>query len=283
MARKRLGEILIEAGLIDETGLRSALIDQRRYGGPLGRVLVDMKMVHEEDLVQALSKQLAVPLVDLDQIEIPQNVLDLVPADQAEAQAIIPFAQPMKFLDVAMSDPTNLTIVDELRTRTHLNVRTYLAGPKAIERALHRFYGRGIVNPRNVGRRGRDSMAMDANGISINGAMEVVGQFDEAAAPGGVGAGAGGGLRTSRTTTGSSPRVPGAPVAPPRPSMGTAPPPGAHAPHTGPSFADIATLQERIASLEALVRRDEDVLKKLLSLIIEKGIATREEVINRLK
>ena len=122
MARKRLGEILIEAGLIDETGLRSALIEQRRYGGPLGRVLVDMKMVVEEDLVQALSKQLAVPLVDLDAIEIPQAVLDLVPADLAEVQGVIPFAQPMKFLDVAMSDPTNLTLVDELRIKTQLKI-----------------------------------------------------------------------------------------------------------------------------------------------------------------
>lgn len=277
MARKRLGEILIEAGLIDETGLRSALIDQRRYGGPLGRVLVDMKMVVEEDLVQALSKQLAVPLVDLDTIEIPQAVLDLVSADMAEQQGIIPFAQPMKFLDVAMSDPTNLTIVDELRIKTHLNVRTYLAGPKAIERALSRFYHRGIVNPRNVGRRARESVGMD-NGISIGSHLEVVGQFDESAAPGGAG-----GVRPSRTTTGGSPRVPGAPVAPPRPPMGAPPAPGSHAAHAGPSFADIATLQERIASLEALVRRDEDVLKKLLALIIEKGIATRDEVINRLK
>ncbi len=275
MARKRLGEILIEAGLIDETGLRSALIEQRRYGGPLGRVLVDMKMVVEEDLVQALSKQLAVPLVDLDAIEIPQAVLDLVPADLAEVQGVIPFAQPMKFLDVAMSDPTNLTLVDELRIKTQLNVRTYLAGPKAIERALARFYHRGLANPRAIGRRPRESVGLDT-GVSIGiGPMEVVGQFDETAAPGG-------GVRPSRTTTGS-PRVPGAPVAPPRPPMGVAPEPAAQAAARGPSFADIASLQERIANLEALVRRDEDVLKKLLALIIEKGIASRDEVINRLK
>jgi hypothetical protein len=58
---------------------------------------------------------------------------------------------------------------------------------------------------------------------------------------------------------------------------------GLHRTPPGPTFADIASLQERIAALEALVRRDEDVLKKLLALIIEKGIATRDEVINRLK
>ncbi len=280
MARKRLGEILIEAGLIDETGLRSALIEQRRYGGPLGRVLVDMKLVLEEELVAALSKQLAVPLVDLDALEIPSAVLDLVPVETAEGHGVIPFAQPMKFLDVAMSDPTNLSLVDELRIKTHLNVRTYLAGPKAIERALARVYGRG-VNTRSLGRRQRDSVGIDSQ--PSEGQMEVVGQYDVEAAPS---------PRPSRTTTGSigNPgsvsgilRVPGAPAAPPRPPMGTASDPGSQPRVTGPSFADLASLQERIASLEALVRRDEDVLKKLLALIIEKGLATRDEVLARLK
>ncbi len=273
MARKRLGEILIEAGLIDETGLRAALIEQRRYGGPLGRVLVDMKMVLEENLVGALSKQLAVPLVDLDALEIPQAVLDLVPPAQAESQGIIPFAQPMKFLDIAMSDPTNLTVVDELRMRTHLNVRTFLAGPKAIERALSRFYGLGI-GPRSLapGRRTRDSVELDA--VPIRERMEMVGQFDAEAAPRGA--------RASGGMSGIM-RVPGAPAPPPRPPMGALPDPGSQPGVRGPSFADLAVLQERIASLEALVRRDEDVLKKLLALIIDKGIATRDEVIARLK
>ena len=241
MARKRLGEIMIEAGLIDETALRSALIEQRRYGGPLGRVLVDMKLVLEDDLVAALSKQLAVPLVDLDALDIPQSVLDLVPATVAEAQGVIPFAQPMKFLDIAMSDPTNLTIVDELRVTTRLNVRSYLAGPKAIERALARFYGRGL-GPRGApaGRRTRESVELD-------------------------------------------PAALGAPAPPPRPPLGAPPDPGSQTGPRGPSFADLAALQERVASLEALIRRDEDVLKKLMGLLIEKGVATRDELIARLK
>lgn len=281
MARKRLGEILIEAGLIDETGLRSALIEQRRYGGPLGRVLVDMKLVLEEDLVAALSKQLAVPLVDLDALQISQQVLDIISADVAEAHGIIPFGQPMKFLDVALSDPTNLALVDELRVKTKLNVRTYLAGPKAIERALARFYGKGI-GPRGVpaARRSRDSVELDS-GLR-DGQMEMVSAFDADAAP----------PRPRTTTSGSLSgimRVPGAqvgaPSAPPRPPMGNPLDPGSQsgARVPGPSFADLAALQERVASLEARVRRDEDVIKRLLGLLIEKGVATRDEIIARLK
>jgi hypothetical protein len=282
MARKRLGEILIEAGLIDETALRSALIEQRRYGGPLGRVLVDMKLVLEEDLVGALSKQLAVALVDLDALQIPQQVLDIIPADVAEAHGIIPFAQPMKFLDIAMSDPTNLSLVDELRVKTHLNVRTYLAGPKAIERALSRFYGKGIVTRGVPGaRRSRDSVELDSLGHER---MEMTGAFDQEAAPP-----PGPSVPRSRTQSSLSGvmRMPGAavgaPAPPPRPPMGALADPGSQNAPRGPSYADLAALQERVASLEALVRRDEDVLKKLMALLIEKGVATRDEIIARLK
>ncbi len=272
MARKRLGELLLEAGLVDETGLRSALNEQRRTGGPLGRVLVDLKLVTEEELVAALSRQLAVPLVDLDALEIPQDVLDIIPADQADHQGIIPFAQPMKFLDIATSDPTNLSLIDEIRVKTNLNVRTYLAGPRAIERALLRFYGRGLGPRGVVGRRQRDSVAFDAEPARDD-EMEMVGQFDTEAAPAA-------GPRPSRTTTGSLSQV--LRVPPPARPAPTSPPPAAGA-GRGPTFADLAALQERINSLEALVRRDEEVLKKLLGLIIEKGVATRDEVIARLK
>jgi hypothetical protein len=281
MARKRLGEILIEAGLIDETALRSALIEQRRYGGPLGRVLVDMKLVLEEELVGALSKQLAVPLVDLDALQIPQVVLDRISADVAEAHGIIPFAQPMKFLDVAMSDPTNLTLVDELRVKTHLNVRTYLAGPTAIERALARFYGKGVMGRGIPGaRRSRDSV--EINDLKTGERMEMTSAYDAEAAPPPQ-------MPRSRTSSSVSGvmRVPGAavgaPAAPPRPPMGAPADPAMHTSSRGPSYADLAALQERVASLEALIRRDEDVLKKLMGLLIEKGVATRDEIIARLK
>ena len=61
MARKKLGEILIEAGLLDETQLRVALGEQKRWGGTIGRVLIDMRIVEENALVAALSRQLTRP------------------------------------------------------------------------------------------------------------------------------------------------------------------------------------------------------------------------------
>src|SRR5690348_13920378 len=108
MARKKLGEMLVEAGVVDESSVRRALAEQRRWGGTLGRMLIELKYVSEVDLVRVLATQLNVPTIDLDNIAIHPSVLELVPPDLAQEISAIPFAQPMKFLDVAMADPTNL-------------------------------------------------------------------------------------------------------------------------------------------------------------------------------
>ena len=145
MARKRIGEILVQAGVLDDAGLRSALNEQKRWGGHIGRILVDLRFVTEEVLVRALSAQLNFPIVDLDRIEIVQDVLDLVTPEMAEENSVVPIRVEGKFLDVAMSNPTNLGIIDEIRIRTQLNVHPYLAGPYMMQRALARFYGRGTA------------------------------------------------------------------------------------------------------------------------------------------
>ncbi len=247
MARKKLGEMLLEAGVIDQTGLRAALVEQRRWGGHLGRVLIDMKLVTEEQLVSILSRQLGIATVEVDKQQIPQNVIDLVPGELAEQFSLIPFAQPMKFLDVAMSDPTNLGIIDELRIRTQLNVRPYLAGPRTIERAVAKYYGRGVMAA-SVARNASLDLEPDPSKP-----MEVI-------------------------------------------RGGTHPPPFATPTAPGPGAidlslptpprnrdAEVAALQERLSKLEALVQRDEDVLRKVLALLVEKGVATREEILERLR
>jgi len=263
MARKRLGEILMQAGVLDQAGLRAALSEQRRWGGHLGRILIDMKMVTEDALVQALSHQLNFPVVNISETDIAPEVLDLVPADLAERYAIIPFNLDGKFLDVAMSDPTNLGVIDELRIRTQLNVRSYLAGPKAIERALARYYGRGhaglpydVSNPRS---------RQNASAEHFPASVDVI-ELDTS----------GGRQQAPPTPSASAMRARGIELSqPPR-----------HSPETSPGTirdAEVATLQARIQKLEQLVERDENVLRKLLVMLIEKGVCTREEILERIK
>jgi type IV pilus assembly protein PilB len=243
VARKKIGEILIAEGVLDETRLRAALIEQQRWGGPLGRLLVDMKLVDESTLVAALSRQLAIPLVDLDAIEIPQDVIALVPGELCDQNSVIPFARPMgKFLDLAMADPTNAGIVDELQIRTRLNVRPHLAGPKQLERAISKYYGRGIAVGMRKGAAGGHGASIELESGPRSEKMEIV--------------------RPGRETG-----VPFGDVVQPQ---------------TPGREAEIAALQQRVSRLEALVARDEQVLRKVLALLVDKDIATREEILERL-
>lgn len=282
MARKRLGEILVQAGVLDEARLRAALAEQRRWGGPLGRILVDMKLITEEAMVQALSHQLNFPAVNLDARQIPPDVLDLVPGELAEQHSVVPFNVQGKFLDVAMSDPTNLGIVDELRIRTRLNVRPYLAGPKMIERAIARYYGRGVAtlqfgsSPMDPGAEPAPQGMRMLEVATDHGSLRPVGESGRPAA----------------TAPFDGGGVPGAPI----PNAGASSAPSLAAARRAQSFElnedgrreaersrEIAALQNRVQALEALVARDEDVLRKLLGLLIEKGLASREEILERIK
>ncbi len=137
--------MLIEAGALTEEALRKALEEQKRWGRSLGQTLVDLKLVSESELVHVLAQQLAVPVVEIDLIDVPLAVLELVPADFAQQHDLVPFATQLKFLDVAMADPADATVLHELQTRTRLNIRPHLAGPTAIERALAKYYARGFA------------------------------------------------------------------------------------------------------------------------------------------
>jgi|MudIll2142460700_1097286.scaffolds.fasta_scaffold06160_3 hypothetical protein len=262
--RKQLGQMLIEAGAIDEAALRSALADQRRWGRPLGRTLVELRLIREEDLVRVLGQQLGLPSVDLDRVNIPKAVTDLVAGTLAFQHNIMPFAQPMKFLDVAMLDPTNLGIIDELRIRTQLNIRPYLAGPKMIERALVKYYG------------GTLGSAMPDYEIPMEAHLGVTPRKRP--------------LTEERDSVAISPDLrdglkpfpPGKERSPTHPARGHDPQLLAGTVSIGDRDKEIEALQQRISKLEALVARDENVLRKLLALLIEKGLATRDEIVERL-
>lgn len=238
MARKRIGEILVQAGVLAAEGLKAALVEQRRWGGPLGRILVDMNLITEEALVDALSQQLNFPKVDLDAMEVSPDVIALVPGELVAHHRMMPFKRESKFLDVAMSEPTDLGIIDELRIRTQLNVRPYLAGPKMIERAITRYYGEVLIDEPEP------TPPPQAPKATPTGRYKAVTPEQTPA------------MQRTRGQTG---------------------PVTMHA-----RDQEIRALQERISQLEALVSRDEDVLRKVLGLLVDKGVATREEILERL-
>ena len=143
--KKRLGDFLLEEGLIDKFQLQAALAEQKKWGGRLGKHLIELGILSEEVLVKVLSKLLALPSVDVGRLSIPRVVIDYVQVRTAEKFNVIPIGiedapGSKKTIIVAMSDPTNLAALDELRFTTGCAVRPVVSGDTSIERAIRSYY-----------------------------------------------------------------------------------------------------------------------------------------------
>jgi type IV pilus assembly protein PilB len=146
--KKRLGEILSDAGLVTKVQLEAALSEQRKWGGKLGRTLVEMGFVDEQSMTLALSRQLQVPQVDLDALELPAGVLGFLRVDIAERYGVFPIAgdRGLKTVTLATSDPTNVEALQELAFYTGLRVQVAVASGSSVDRAIRRhYYGESTV------------------------------------------------------------------------------------------------------------------------------------------
>ena len=140
---RRLGEILIQAGVIEERQLKSALAEAARWGKRVGEVLISRNDCSEQDIIRALSTQLGVPVAPLSTtVMIPQRVLQLIPAEFARERQVLPLflSSHTGVLDVAVSDPASFELLDELRFRTGHTIRPLVAGPRELDEAIRHFY-----------------------------------------------------------------------------------------------------------------------------------------------
>jgi|YNPNPStandDraft_1061719.scaffolds.fasta_scaffold00545_18 type IV pilus assembly protein PilB len=139
-ANGRLGERLVEAGLITKAQLEEALREQKRSGGLLGSNLIRLGYIREEDLLQFLSQQFGFPSIDVSQVEIPPEILKLIPVDVVQKHKVLPVSRAGSTLVVAMADPTNYMVIDDLKFLTGYNIDVVVAEEGALKKALDRFY-----------------------------------------------------------------------------------------------------------------------------------------------
>lgn len=142
--RKKLGEILVEAGAITPHQLQMALRSQQEYGGRLGNVLVRLGFISERNLVLYLKKHLDLPGVDLARYEVDPHALALVPKEQAKKFQVLPLSIKdkggKKHLFLAMSDPTNLEAIDAVQFSTGLAVHPVVAAEGQLGDAIGIYY-----------------------------------------------------------------------------------------------------------------------------------------------
>ena len=139
--RKRLGELLIEAGKITQEQLEQALILQKRNGKRLGQTLVEMGTITETGLLRVLESKLGIPLIDLGSVRPDKDAVRLVPMSLAERHVVIPIRKKGNRLMVAMLDPTNFFAIDDLRMVTQSEIEPVLALESDIQRSIDQYYG----------------------------------------------------------------------------------------------------------------------------------------------
>ncbi len=140
----RLGELLVRKGYIAPEQLRKAREEQRVYGGPLNEHLVKLGCFTEDVLLAYLHREYRLPAADPASLEIPGEVIQLVPHALATKYHLIPISQNGSSLTLAMADPSNMVAVDEIKFLTGADVKIVLATSSSIQRAIERFYDRAM-------------------------------------------------------------------------------------------------------------------------------------------
>lgn len=139
--KKRLGEILIDSGVINEEVLFKALERQKLTGKKLGEVLVEEGYTTNEQIVEAIKNQLSIPVVNLDSIIIKQEIIDIMPENISRKYEVLPLDIINGQLHVVMSDPLNYFAIEEIRIATGYVVKPSIALRQSILDNIEKYYG----------------------------------------------------------------------------------------------------------------------------------------------
>lgn len=250
--RRRLGELLIDAGLLDEVRLKAALSEQKKWGGRLGRVVVEMGFVDESAMCRVLAQQLRLSTIDLDGTKLPARITDFLRLDLAERYGVFPVSLDMNtnVLTLATSDPTNVEALQELEFATNQKMTPVVATASSIDRAIRHYYF------------GESATSTKAATPGELGLTETTFELDQ--------------LLSAPAASPRPPPVPVARAAPP-------PPPPAASPALEAQLKkEIALLREQVDGLEGIVSSQVRALRSLLEILIEAGLITRDEYLQRI-
>ena len=145
--RRRIGEMLIEAGVLDEASLERALVIQKETARKLGDILMQEGLIEENVLLDFLRNQLHVDVISSDDLKIADEIWEKVPEEVVKKYNVLPLKIENGELTVAMSDPLNLVAIDDLRFATSCyHVKVFLAAESTIKNILHdRFDSHGLI------------------------------------------------------------------------------------------------------------------------------------------
>src|SRR6187399_1356567 len=188
----RLGDLLLKEKRITPEQLQEALTYQKQKGGKLGFALVSLGFTKEAEITALLSKQFGVPSIAISQFEIDAAIIKLIPAETAQKYQIIPLSRSGATLTIAMTDPTNVFAMDDIKFMTGYNVEPVVASETEVDEALHRYYGKAAVAAASAAdaaaSAGPSALEMASQalenmpGLDDPGDVEVLSEFEEISA-----------------------------------------------------------------------------------------------------
>jgi len=165
---ERLGELLIKRNYITPEQLKKASDEQKLKGGRLESNLVRLGYIKEDELLSFLSAQYRVPSVKISKMEINPNVIKLIPSSLSKKYFIIPINRMGPKLTLAMADPSNIVVIDEIKFMTGFNVEPVVASETEIIDAIKKYYGGG-GNVAGLGSISFDAKDYDLDGDKVGG------------------------------------------------------------------------------------------------------------------
>jgi type IV pilus assembly protein PilB len=180
----RLGELLLKEKRITPEQLQEVLTYQKTNGGKLGANLVKLGFIKDEEITALLSKQYGVPSINLTKFEIDLNVLKLIPSETAQKYQIVPLSRAGATLTIAMTDPTNVFAMDDIKFMTGYNVEPVVASESAVNDAIVRYYGLGgkAVPAGSSALEGASKALEEMPSLDSAGDVEVLEEFEEISA-----------------------------------------------------------------------------------------------------
>ena len=186
----RIGELLLKEKRITPEQLQEALNYQRQHGGKLGFNLIKLGYVKDDEITALLSKQYGVPSIALGSFDVDPAVVKLVPAETSQKYQIIPLSRSGATLTIAMTDPTNVFAMDDIKFMTGYNVEPVVASEIAVLDAIAKYYGKSVAPNGNGGGGAPGTSALevaskaleDMPSLADAGDVEVLEEFEEISA-----------------------------------------------------------------------------------------------------
>jgi len=146
----RIGELLLREGLVTQEQLSKALSEQKSSGTRVGYNLVKLGYVKETDLTRMLARQHKMPAVDLTKFQVDPRIAKLIPGELALKHNVLPLKRDGRTLTVAMSDPASMSVLDDIKFITRLDIFPVIAGEFTLRNAIEKFYASGEAQMENL-------------------------------------------------------------------------------------------------------------------------------------